>query len=205
MNKCIGIFVLIIFSFVLTLGIVHAEEATMQELQTDVSNAKSKAEKNASDIESLKGGLPALEERVSAIEKSLSSEILNELCVYLETLANENPHNVIPAWHLCYDCGNGIVEPFEKCDDGNANDSDACHNNCQINWSNQCVIDCYDIYSDSIAVCDTNFQSGVTECENLHQQGSPEFEECVTPYFEAWTICTNDATETRVGCLEECE
>ncbi len=30
------------------------------------------------------------------------------------------------------DCGNGIVEPTEQCDDGDADDDDACHNDCRI-------------------------------------------------------------------------
>jgi hypothetical protein len=58
-----------------------ADEAAIQELQTDVSSAKSKADKkadkkankNAAEIRSMKGGLPAVEERVSIIENRLDS------------------------------------------------------------------------------------------------------------------------------------
>ena len=31
-------------------------------------------------------------------------------------------------------CGDGVVQsPMEECDDGNANDGDACHNDCSDN------------------------------------------------------------------------
>ncbi len=33
------------------------------------------------------------------------------------------------------DCGNGVVESGEQCDDGNAKDDDACHNDCTKNLS----------------------------------------------------------------------
>lgn len=68
MNKFIGIFICIMFSFVLVLGNAYAEDAVIQELQSDVSDTKSKAAKNKADIESMKGGLPALEARVSDLE-----------------------------------------------------------------------------------------------------------------------------------------
>jgi hypothetical protein len=48
-----------------------AEEVAIQELQTDVSDTKTKADKNAAEIESLKGGLPDLEKRVTDIENRL--------------------------------------------------------------------------------------------------------------------------------------
>jgi hypothetical protein len=44
------------------------DDDAIQELQTDVSSTKSKADQNKADIESLKGGLPDLERLVSAIE-----------------------------------------------------------------------------------------------------------------------------------------
>ena len=68
MNKFIGSVICIMFSFVLLLGNVYAEDAVIQELQTDVSQTKSKADKNAADIESMKGGLPAVWEAINAIE-----------------------------------------------------------------------------------------------------------------------------------------
>ena len=49
------------------------EGEAIQELQTDVLSTKSKADKNAAAIESMKGGLPALEDRVSIIETRMDS------------------------------------------------------------------------------------------------------------------------------------
>lgn len=49
-----------------------ADEATIEDLQTNVNVTKGKADKNAQDITSLKGGLPALEARVAALEEALS-------------------------------------------------------------------------------------------------------------------------------------
>jgi len=45
-----------------------AEEAIIEDLQTDVTVTKSKADKNTQNIKSLMGGLPALEARVAALE-----------------------------------------------------------------------------------------------------------------------------------------
>lgn len=50
-----------------------ADEAVIQDLQTDVTVTKSKADKNAQDINSLMGGLPAVEARVAALEAALNS------------------------------------------------------------------------------------------------------------------------------------
>jgi len=49
-----------------------ADEAVIQDLQSDVTVTKGKADKNSQEIESLKGGLPALEARVAALEGALN-------------------------------------------------------------------------------------------------------------------------------------
>lgn len=50
-----------------------ADEAAIQDLQSDVTVTKSKADKNAQDINNLKGGLPAVEARVIALEAALTA------------------------------------------------------------------------------------------------------------------------------------
>jgi hypothetical protein len=52
-----------------------AEEAIIEDLQTDVTVTKSKADKNTQDIRSLMGGLPALEARVAALEAALGGGV----------------------------------------------------------------------------------------------------------------------------------
>lgn len=47
-----------------------AEEVGIEELQTDVSVTKGKANENADKIKNLEGGLPALEERVTVLENT---------------------------------------------------------------------------------------------------------------------------------------
>jgi len=44
------------------------EDAVLETIQTEVNVAKSKADKNAADIESMKGGVPDLERRVGLLE-----------------------------------------------------------------------------------------------------------------------------------------
>ena len=48
------------------------DDTDIQEIQTNVSSTKSKADKNSADIQSMKEGLPAIEERVSTIEGRLA-------------------------------------------------------------------------------------------------------------------------------------
>ena len=48
------------------------DDTDIQKLQTNVSSTKSKADKNSADIQSMKEGLPAIEERVSTIEDRLA-------------------------------------------------------------------------------------------------------------------------------------
>lgn len=50
-----------------------ADEAAIQDLQSDVTVAKGKADKNADDINRLMGGLPGVEARVAALEAALST------------------------------------------------------------------------------------------------------------------------------------
>ena len=66
-----GFILIAVLLSILLCGNVCAADDAIQDLQTDVLNTKSKADKNVAAIESLKGGLPAVEERVSTIEGSL--------------------------------------------------------------------------------------------------------------------------------------
>ena len=68
------ILIAVLLSILLCGNVWAVDDDAIQELQTDVSNTKSKADKNKADIESLKSGLPAVEDRVSApIEDRLDS------------------------------------------------------------------------------------------------------------------------------------
>jgi hypothetical protein len=53
-----------------------ADEAVIQELQTDVSVTKGKADTNAAEIQSLKGGLPAEQAAREAADADLQQQIL---------------------------------------------------------------------------------------------------------------------------------
>ncbi len=55
----------VLISFFLYGNVWAADEVAIQELQANVSNAKSKADKNAADIASMKGGLPAVWEAIN--------------------------------------------------------------------------------------------------------------------------------------------
>ena len=72
-NRSIVISIFIISSLMLVSANVLAEDANIQDLQTDVTQTKSKADKNAEDIQSMKGGLPVLEERVSTVEGKVNT------------------------------------------------------------------------------------------------------------------------------------
>lgn len=64
--------------------------------------------------------------------------------------AKELPHSCIIAKT---DCGNGVVEPPEQCDDGNNNDDDGC------NFA--CTIEKEDDY-----VCGNGILEGVEDCDD---------------------------------------
>lgn len=38
------------------------------------------------------------------------------------------------------DCGNGFIEPGERCDDGNNYNNDICNNNCELTWCGDAII-----------------------------------------------------------------
>jgi hypothetical protein len=58
----------VLISFFLCGNVWAVDEVAIQELQTNVSNAKSKADKNAAEIASMKGGLPAVWEAINNIQ-----------------------------------------------------------------------------------------------------------------------------------------
>ncbi len=62
-------FIAVLLSIFLCGNVWAVDETAIQELQTDVSTTKSKADKNKADIDSLKGGLPAeIAARIAADE-----------------------------------------------------------------------------------------------------------------------------------------
>ena len=71
MNNKIGMHA-IVFTALISIPVLTqaqtSEGAVLETIQTEVNVAKSKADKNTADIESMKGGLPDLERRVSLLE-----------------------------------------------------------------------------------------------------------------------------------------
>jgi cysteine-rich repeat protein len=64
------------------------------------------------------------------------------------------------------DCGNGIVEPGEECDDGTMDNSDSFPDACRTNCQNH---RCGDITIDSDEECDDGNTVDTDECSNLCQ------------------------------------
>ena len=61
-------------SFILiTTNAWAADDAVIQDLQSDVTVTKGKADQNAADINTLKGGLPVLEDRVADLEDAVAT------------------------------------------------------------------------------------------------------------------------------------
>ena len=66
-----------VLSFLLCGNAWAADDAAIQELQTDVSVTKTKTDKNAADIKSMKGGLPAERAAREAADAYLQAQIDN--------------------------------------------------------------------------------------------------------------------------------
>lgn len=73
MKKFLSVLLTIISPLICSVAMA-VDDVEILELQTDVSTTKSKAEQNAAAIENMKGGLPALEDRVGTIETRLDSD-----------------------------------------------------------------------------------------------------------------------------------
>jgi len=69
------VLIAVLFSFFLCGNVWAVDDVAIQELQTDVSSTKSKADKNKADIENLKGGLPA----EVAARKAADTDLQNQL------------------------------------------------------------------------------------------------------------------------------
>ena len=69
------IIIAVVLSFLLYGSAWAADEAAIQELQTDVSVTKTKADKNTAEIESMKGGLPAERAGREAADADLQNQI----------------------------------------------------------------------------------------------------------------------------------
>ena len=70
----IGLSLLLSF-MLLSVNAWAVDDADIQVLQTEVSSAKSKADKNKADIESMKGGLPAEVAARKAADEALQQQI----------------------------------------------------------------------------------------------------------------------------------
>jgi hypothetical protein len=69
------VLIAVLFSFFLCGNVWAVDDVAIQELQTDVSSTKSKADKNKADIENLKGGLPAEVAARKAADADLQNQI----------------------------------------------------------------------------------------------------------------------------------
>jgi cysteine-rich repeat protein len=54
-----------------------------------------------------------------------NAEVIAELCMLYQLTGTTPPP-------LCFNCGNGILEPLEQCDDGNTDVGDGCNDICQV-------------------------------------------------------------------------
>lgn len=110
------------------------------------------------------------------------------------------------------DCGNGVTSGCEQCDDGNANDNDACTNSCTANVCGDGsplagVEDCDDGNASnddackndcSLNVCgDGVRENGVEECDDGNASNS---DECKTDC--TFNVCGDEQVETGV---EDCD
>lgn len=82
-------------------------------------------------------------------------------------------------------CGNGKVEAFEICDDGNKIETDSCKNNCTINWNPQT---CGNGIREGTEACDDGNQNDAdacsTKCTLLDYNPPPVSIENITVHTE---------------------
>ncbi len=84
-----------------------------------------------------------------AVEAACNDDAAN----YDSCFSGANPpceNGVEDTFGKCNGCGNGIVDPGEKCDDGNNQDGDGCNENCQ----RECVGGCDDANPCTTDSCD---------------------------------------------------
>jgi cysteine-rich repeat protein len=119
---------------------------------------------------------------------------LDEICIYDEALgtdsiaalydlddcSNHGSNAALPA-----ECGNGNIEGFEECDDGNLTEGDCCSSNCTVQPASQLCREAASI-CDAAEYCDG--QSPTCPADQFAANGSP---------CSDGTICTDDD-----ACLE---
>jgi cysteine-rich repeat protein len=84
-------------------------------------------------------------------------------------------------------CGNGVVQAFEICDDGNKIDTDACHNNCTINFNPQ--------------TCGNGKREGTEQCDDGNQDNTDTCSTKCTTIAPVVSICGDG----KVTGTEECD
>ena len=87
-------------------------------------------------------------------------------------------------------CGNGALEPFEQCDDGNQTNGDGCDNNC--------VSSCGNGVLDGVENCDDNNQLNNDGCSQLCQKETGW--NCVGLPSVCTTICGDGLIKGAEGC-----
>ena len=95
-------------------------------------------------------------------------------------------------------CGDSILDSDEDCDDGNANNTDSCHNDCSDNICGDGVI------CDDAATCTSGPTGGTEECDDGRQ--CEDGTDCTENFFVC-VLAETDPCVTRDGdgCSEVCE
>ena len=92
-------------------------------------------------------------------------------------------------------CGNGVVEQQEQCDDGNENDYDSCRNDCTIREPR-----CGDGILQNGEQCDDGNTVNGDGCTN-----SCELPQCGDGYVQQGEQCDDGNTVNGDGCTNSCE
>jgi cysteine-rich repeat protein len=82
--------------------------------------------------------------------------------------ANNQTNSCTTVVNVDGQCGNGLREQGEQCDDGNANNYDGCSNYCRLTWST-----CGNGILDSGEQCDDGNNNSSDTCTNICQSSTP--------------------------------
>jgi len=113
--------------------------------------------------------------------------------------------SICNATGTCSYCGNAVVDSGEGCDDGNANDSDACKNDCTLNICGDGIVrtgveQCDDGNGNSNDNCKNNCQWNVCGDGVIKTSGSAPLEQCDLGASNGACPSTCSATCTNDAC-----
>jgi len=121
------------------------------------------------------------------------------------TCPPDNSPNSVTLRQICLnrikECGNGIVDNGEQCDDGNQNNNDACNNDCTTNVCGDGVIE------DGVEECDDGNNFNLDGCNQFCQiefcgdgiNQLPLGEQCDDGNTNDNDACNNDCTDNICG------